>query len=83
LPRKKTRTTFKSLINDSNEIRGRGGEELDAIATSGNNEEELELNVDQIINNIQEEPIVFAKHVVFINEATIIATQNHFNLFNL
>ncbi len=53
--------TFGSLVNDSkedeertcsNEIGGKGGEELDATTTQDNIEEELEPNLDQVITNI-------------------------------
>ncbi len=52
-PRKKSKTTFGSLINDSEEdeeqtcsyeIRGGGGEELNATTTQGNIKEKLKPN---------------------------------------
>lgn len=67
--------TFGSLVNDSkedeeqtcsNEIGGKGGEELDATTTQDNIEEELEPNLDQVITNIQEEPIVSTIPIIFI-----------------
>ncbi len=54
-PRKKSRTTFGSLINDSkedeewtcsNEIGNGGGEEFDVTTMQGNIEEKLEPNLD-------------------------------------
>ncbi len=74
-PRMKSRTIFGSLVNDSeedekwtssNEIRGRGGEELDATTTQDNIEEELEPNLDNVINNIQDELVVSVEPIVFI-----------------
>jgi hypothetical protein len=73
--KKKWRTTFRSLINESeedkewtylDEIKGRGREELDATTTQGSIEEELEPNLDQVINNIQIEPIVYVEPIVSI-----------------
>ncbi len=52
----------------SNEIGGRGGEELDATSTQGNIEEEAEPNLDQVIDNIQIEPIKCIQHIVSITE---------------
>jgi hypothetical protein len=61
-PRKKSRIIFETPINDSkedeeqtcsNDIGGRGGEELDATSTQGSIKEELEPKMDQIIDNIQ------------------------------
>jgi hypothetical protein len=72
-PRKKSRTTFGSPVNDSkedeertclDEIRGRGGEEFDAITTHGKFEEKLESNLDQVTNNIQDELVVFVELVI-------------------
>jgi hypothetical protein len=74
-PRKKFITIFGSPINDSeedekqtcsNEIGGRGGEELDATTTQDNTEEELEPNLDKVINNIQDEFVVSVELIVFI-----------------
>jgi hypothetical protein len=54
-PRKKSKTIFGSLINDSeedgentclDEIKGRGGEDIKAIATQASIEEEPEPNLD-------------------------------------
>jgi len=65
------------LVNDleengertcSNEIGGRGGEELDATSTQGNIEEEAEPNLDQVIDNIQIEPIKCIQPIVSITE---------------
>jgi hypothetical protein len=82
-PRKKSRTIFGSLVNDleedeeqtySNEIGSRGGEELEAIAIQGSIEEEPEPNLDQVINNIQVDLVMFVELVVSITEPVIIAT---------
>lgn len=83
-PRKKSKITFGLFANDSkedewtcsDEIRGRAGEELDAIAMWGNIEEESEPNIDQVINNIQVEPIVFIKPVVSITKFVTIAIES-------
>jgi hypothetical protein len=73
--KKKSSITFESSINDSkmdedqtysNEIRGRGGKKLDTTITHDNIEEKHEPNMDQVITNIQDEPIVYAKLVVFV-----------------
>ncbi len=54
-PRKKSRTTFGSLVNDleaneewtcSNEIKSKGGEDFDAIVMQCNIEEKLESNLN-------------------------------------
>jgi hypothetical protein len=59
--RKKSRTTFGSLINDSkedeertcsNKIRSRGGKKLEATTTQGGIKEKTKPNLDQIIDNI-------------------------------
>jgi hypothetical protein len=71
--KKKSRTIFGSPINDSkedeeqtysNEIKGRGGKELDAIAMQGSIEEEFEPNLDQVIDNIQIELVVSTESIV-------------------
>jgi hypothetical protein len=73
-PRKKLKTTFKSQVVDSKEdeertcldkMGGGDGKKLQAIATQGNLEEESEPNLDQVIDNIQVEPI---EHVVPITK---------------
>jgi hypothetical protein len=84
-PRKKSRNTFGSLVNDSekdeegtcsNEIGSRGGEKLEAITTQSNIEEEPEPNLDQVINNIQVEPIVFVELVDSITKLVAVATKS-------
>jgi hypothetical protein len=42
----------------------------------GNIEEESEPNIDQVINNIQVEPIVFIKPVVSITKFVTIAIES-------
>jgi len=78
-PRKKSITTFGSPIVDLkedkegtylDEIRVRGGEELYAIVTQGSIEEKPKPNLDQVIDNIQVEHVVFTKLVVPIVEPT-------------
>jgi hypothetical protein len=49
---------------------GGGGKELQAMAIQGNLEEEPKLNLDQVIDNIQVEPIESIEHVVPITEPT-------------
>jgi len=82
-PRKKFKTTFGSLINDSEENEERTysyeigsgrGEEFDATTMQGSIEEEPKPNLDQVIDNIQVEHIMFAKHVVSIIEPTVVTT---------
>jgi urease alpha subunit len=84
-PRKKSRTTFKSLVVDSeedderiysDEIRGGGGKEFDAITTQGNIKEEPEPNLDQVIDNIQVEPVVYVELIISIIEPTIVAIKS-------
>jgi hypothetical protein len=74
-PRKKLGTIFGSPFNDSKEdeeqtcsnvIRGRRVEELDATTTQDNIKEELEPNLNKVINNIQDELVVFVEPIVFI-----------------
>jgi len=78
--KKKSSITFESSINDSktdedqtysNEI----GEEkkIDTIVTHDNIEEKPEPNMDQVITNIQDEPIVSTKLVVFIIKLATVA----------
>jgi hypothetical protein len=78
-PRKKYRTTFKSLVVDSkedeectysNEIGGGGGEKFNTTTTQHNIEEELEPNLDKVIDNIQIEPFVSIEPIVSIVEPT-------------
>jgi hypothetical protein len=78
-------TTFGSLINDSkkdeewtysDEIGGRRGEKLEAIATQSNIEKEFEPNLDQVINNIQVEHVMSIELVVSIIEVIVIATKS-------
>ncbi len=80
LPWKKSKTTSRSRVNDleedeertySNEIGGRGGKKLDAIAMQGSIEEEPKPNLDQVTNNIQIELVVFVEHVVSIIESAV------------
>ncbi len=61
-PRKKSKIIFGSPINDSkddeeqicpNNIEGKGGEKLDAIATQSIIEEEFKPNLDHVVDNIQ------------------------------
>ncbi len=54
----------------SDEIGGGGGEELNAIITHDNIEEELKPNLNHVIDNIQIEPILSVKTVVSIVELT-------------
>ncbi len=83
--KKKSRTTFGSPVNDSennekwtcsDEIGGRGGEKLEATTTQGNIKEELKPNLDQVIDNIQIEPIMYAKLVVSITKLVVVATKS-------
>jgi hypothetical protein len=83
LVRKKSRTIFGSSINDSkeneehtylNDIGCRGGEEFDVISTQGNIEEEPKPNLDQIIDNIQIELIIFVEPIVSITKPTTTTT---------
>jgi len=48
----------------SNEMGGGDGKEFQAMAMDDNLEEKLEPNLDQIIDNIQIEPVEHANHVV-------------------
>jgi hypothetical protein len=84
-PRKKWWITFGSMDNDlkedekktcSNDIRGKGGEEFEATTTQGGIEEEPKPNLDQVIDNIQVEPVVSAEPVVSIIELVAIATES-------
>jgi hypothetical protein len=84
-PRKKSKITFRSPTNDleedeertcSDEIGGRGKEELDATTTQGNIEEKLKPNLDQVIDNIQVEPVVFVELVVSITKPAAIAIKS-------
>jgi len=84
-PRKKSKIIFGSLVNDlkedeerscSDDIRGKGGEELEAIATQNNIEEELEPNLDQVIDNIQVEPIVSIEPIGTITESIVISIES-------
>jgi hypothetical protein len=54
----------------SNEIRGGGGEEFYITTTQGKIEEEPEPNLDQVIDNIQVEPVEFVELVVPITKPT-------------
>ncbi len=83
--KKKSKITFGSSVNDSkkdekwiclHEIGGRGGKELDVIATHDNIKEEPEPNLDKVITNIQDEPVVSIEFVVFITEPSTIATKS-------
>jgi hypothetical protein len=84
-PKKKSRTTFGSLVNDSkkdeeqtcsNEIGGKGGEELDAIAMQGNIEEKPKPNLDHIIDNIQIELVVSVEHVISITKCVVASIKS-------
>ncbi len=83
-PRNKSRITFGSSVNDLEEdgewtclddIRGGGGEELDATITQGNIEEELKPNLDKVIDNIQVEPVVSTELIISITEFVAIAIE--------
>ncbi len=72
-PRKKSKTTFGSLVIDSkedeewtywNDIEGGRGEELNATSTQGNIEEKLEPNLHQVIDNIQIELVMSTEPVL-------------------
>ncbi len=84
-PRKKSKTSFGSLVNDlkeddewtcSDEIGGGGGKELDAIAMQGRIEKKLEPNLDQVIHNIQIELVVFVEPIITITEHVVAATKS-------
>jgi hypothetical protein len=83
--KKKTRIIFQSPIVDSkedeermysNEIQGGGGEKLDATAMQGNIREEPKPNLDQVIDNIQVEPIVYVEPIVSIIEPVDITIES-------
>jgi len=63
-------------MNCSNEVGGGGGEELDATTTQNNIKEEPKPNLDQVIDNIQIEPIVYVEHVISIIELVDVATKS-------
>jgi hypothetical protein len=84
-PRKKSRSTFGSPDNDleedekqtcSNEIRGKGREQLEATIMQGNIKEKPKPNLDKVIDNIQAEHVVFIEHVVSITNFVAIATKS-------
>ncbi len=84
-PRKKSKTTFGSPVNDLeedeewtclDEIGSRGGKKLEARTTQGNIEEEPEPNLDKVIDNIQVEPIVSTELVSFITKLVVVATKS-------
>jgi hypothetical protein len=79
LLRKKSRTTFGSLVVDlkedeewtcSDEIGVGGGEKLYATTTQGSIKEKPKPNLDYVIDNIQVEPIVFTEPMVPITKPT-------------
>jgi len=84
-PRKKSRFTFGSLVNDSKEdekktclddIGDGGGEKFNATTTQCNIEEEPEPNLDKVIDNIQVEFVVFAEPIVSITKVVVITTKS-------